>query len=424
MINELKLLVANGHTDQAIERLMNHFKDQGGALFNQIILISARYKEVKQKSIALGGIDDQAFNNINQSLLGFLEEWQAERQLFEKQAAPLSFSIPEDPDKKALAQTYTDHGELCLTQFEMELAREAFLTALSYVPDYKSAKFGLEIVEFWTPVTPALLVTNDMLQMRLEVLLQRAPNNIHLLLMKSTLEWEANEQDNAIRILEAIIKKSPNTAAALLQLGYYWHSRSDLDQATDYYKKALEANPKYALAHINLGYVYRIRRDFTSAVFHLDKAARQTYNLLALIILGDCYRYQGDFANALYIHQNAENFITTQSEVPPRFYLSEWLLNYMPLINQEEIINQHVYAHMPQEKQAFLYFSLALDMVFSGDEAKADLYFEKVKTLNPQKFYFKYFSNQLESSFEELKVTKDSPTFVWLQKIHQILNEE
>jgi hypothetical protein len=71
LIKEVRLLIANGQTEKAIERLLNHLVDQGGPLFNQIILISARYKEIKQKTIALGELDGQAFSGVNQSLLTF-----------------------------------------------------------------------------------------------------------------------------------------------------------------------------------------------------------------------------------------------------------------------------------------------------------------------------------------------------------------
>jgi tetratricopeptide (TPR) repeat protein len=327
-----------------------------------------------------------------------------------------------DSDKKELVKTYFEYGEDCLAQFDIELAQEAFQRVLDYEPNHAGAKFGMEIIEFWTPSTSEGLVTNEMQQMRLSVLLRRAPQSIPLLLMKSNLEWEANEQESAIQIAEEALKINPNTATTLLQLGYYWHSKGDLDTAMSYYQKSLAANPKFALGHTNLGYVYHIRRDFSSAVFHMDKAARLNYNLLTLIYLGDEYRYLGNFSQALAIHKNAEQFLETQKEVPQRFYLGEWLVNYMPLIGQEDLIHSHVFARSPDEKNSFLYFSLALDMIFSGNETAADAYFEKVKALDPIKNYYNYFSNILESNFEELKVTKESAVFPWMQRVYQELN--
>jgi len=425
LIKEVRLLIANGQTEKAIERLLNHLVDQGGPLFNQIILISARYKEIKQKTIALGELDGQAFSGVNQSLLTFLEEWQAEQELFQVEEKPIAYGVAApavDPDDKALAQTYFEYGEECLSQFELELAGEAFHTALNYSPDHAGAKFGLEIVEFWTPVNKGALITNEMQQMRLSVLLRRAPNNIALLLMKSNLEWEANEQENAIKIAEEALKINPKSATTLLQLGYYWHSKGDLDMATSFYKSSLDANPKFAIAHNNLGYVYRIRRDFASSVFHLDKAARLNYNLLTLIFLGDSYRYLSDFSQAILVHQNAMNYLATQTEVPQRFYLGVWLMNFMPLIEQEDLTKYHIFVSTPEEKQAVMYFSLALDMAFARNEVAADEYYGRAKALDPQKVFFKFFSNQLESSFEELKVTKESAVFPWMQRIYQELN--
>lgn len=425
LIKEIRLLIANGQTEKAIERLLNHLVDQGGPLFNQIILISARYKEIKQKTIALGELDSQAFSGVNQSLLTFLEEWQAEQGLFHTEEKTIAYgtAVPAiDSNDSELAQTYFEYGEECLTQFELELAGEAFHTALKYVPDHAGAKFGLEIVEFWTPINNGALITNEMQQMRLSVLLRRAPNNIALLLMKSNLEWEANEQENAIQIAEEALNINPKSATTLLQLGYYWHNKGDLDKATQFYKSALEANPKFAMAHNNLGFVYRIHRDFGASVFHLDKAARLNYNLLTLIFLGDSYRYLSDFAQAILVHKNALNYLSTQTEVPQRFYLGEWLMNFMPLIEQEDLTKFHIFVRTPEEKQAVLYFSLALDMVFARDEVAADEYYNKAKVLDPQKFYFKFFSNQLESSFEELKVTKESAIFPWMQRVYQELN--
>jgi len=122
------------------------------------------------------------------------------------------------------------------------------------------------------------------------------------------------------------------------------------------------------------------------------------------------------------VHQNAMNYLATQTEVPQRFYLGVWLMNFMPLIEQEDLTKYHIFVSTPEEKQAVMYFSLALDMAFARNEVAADEYYGRAKALDPQKVFFKFFSNQLESSFEELKVTKESAVFPWMQRIYQELN--
>lgn len=151
---------------------------------------------------------------------------------------------------RSLAEAYAQLGRLGLLYELLEMASAAFTNAHSLEPDRDEWLYYLAVVSESQGDVEAAVV-------RLEELLERAPNDVAALIRLGRLEFERRQIEAARSAFSAALESSPESAAALDGRAQIAQLQGDLETAVKLYLEVLDQQPRASAVRYRLAMAYR-----------------------------------------------------------------------------------------------------------------------------------------------------------------------
>ena len=131
-------------------------------------------------------------------------------------------------------------------------------------------------------------------------LLNKAPNNIHLLTSLGIIYFNLNQFEKSADCYKKIIVLNDKNAQAQYSLGVCYQNLDNNELALRQYKKAIELNPEYIDAFNNLGLLYSSLKNYDEAEKCFNAALKHNSKYFNSIInLGTIKLHKDDFNSAL-----------------------------------------------------------------------------------------------------------------------------
>jgi tetratricopeptide (TPR) repeat protein len=214
-----------------------------------------------------------------------------EKQMFEEAVVDLRSIQEKEPDNKFIAYY------MALAQIGLKNSKQAILE-LKTVPESSEIYLQAKILQLY------LLQQDNNLNEASQVLkemLAKDENNIKLLILKSSIDYERKDYKSAIRLLEKTIELSPEDDTYYFSLGVYYDKYGKRSKCITALKKAIELNPTNATALNYLGYLYIEKGENLEEAIKLVKQALELEadNAYYLDSLGWAYYQQKKYNLAL-----------------------------------------------------------------------------------------------------------------------------
>jgi predicted Zn-dependent protease len=156
---------------------------------------------------------------------------------------------------------------------------------------------------------PAIGAMND--------LLERFPNDKHVLYLTSEWLYFQQDYDRARKMMEKIIQIDPNFPPALNMLGYAYIETGDPDpaKAISYLKRYAAVQPSQPNPEDSLGEVLRFAGDDQGSLQHFAAALKIITNFITSQVgMGDTYTLMGDYARARVEYDKAAPMATNSRD--------------------------------------------------------------------------------------------------------------
>ena len=330
----------------------------------------------------------------------------------------------EDPKNiattKKLAEFYRKLGDDMLSDFEYEAAASAYDSSLALEKNNEKAAQGLVKARIYLPLPghksapPA-----EVVDYKLRHLMEQFPDDPQLLIMKSFQEYARENTKGAIELAERAIEIKPDFSPAHTQLGFY-KQIGFTDEAIKHYEKALELDCDSSIAQNNLGSCRMLLTDFPKAIELLEKSNARIDRLETTILLGDSYRYNKQFAEALKTHDEARSILEAskdnQSELVESRYISGLsVLNYMPQRKGDtKTFKEGIEISRPEDFTALLYYSLSFDYAMTNDLKQAEKAYREAAKVEAEEAMKKYVRSHLVYMLNEMEM--GAATRDWLSR--------
>jgi tetratricopeptide (TPR) repeat protein len=303
-----------------------------------------------------------------------------------------------------LSEFYRELGDQLMESTYYGAAAEAFRTALVINPNNTEATYGLVKAEVFEPLEGQEYPESGVVNIRLNYLLNRFPNDYQVHLLRGYQYSNQRDAENAEFAFLRSIELNPDVAAGYVALGTLHQQNLDSDETIErsmtYYEQAIELEPDHAVAHNNLGYMHILLGNFEAARVHLEDAIELSPSYDTALILGDTYRYLGDFESALFMHRTLMSNITGDPELADDETFMGTLLfyNYMPThADDRQSIRYYVEISSLQQKRVFLHYALSFDYALTGNLEAANEEFEAAYHLDSMGDYRMYFAYTIVS---------------------------
>jgi tetratricopeptide (TPR) repeat protein len=238
--------------------------------------------------------------------------------------------------------------------------------------------------------------------------------------MKSNLEYERNDPNEAIRLAEQAIAAKSDFGPAYTQLGLYYQIGA-MDDAIRNYEKALQYNPESSTAELNLGYCRLLLTEFPKAIELLDSSKRRVPRMQTNLLLGEAYRYNLQFHEALQIHEEARQTLDQYKGKEDdlfaiRYLEGEWVLNYMASKpGDRETINQGIKVYALNYMKALLSYALSFDYATLDNFPKAEEKYKEAEQLGGLPTLMRtYIMSQITYMQKNLEMSP--PAHAWFER--------
>ncbi len=222
---------------------------------------------------------------------------------------------PRSPRQIQLAQFYLQTGQLPAGKKVLE---EIYKAAPDAIPP-RLLLAELEAKERHYDESLALL----------DRILTVDPNHAEAMSLAAQVRLAKGENDKAIALLETAVKTYPNGAALRYQLGVAYAAAADYTKAAANYTEALNLAADFPNAIIALADVNIKKGDATAAIVSLRQLLQKTNIPEAKLLLGEAYRAQKNWDDALVIYTQ----LTTAFPQNPRLHF----LSGVVLLQQKKL---------------------------------------------------------------------------------------
>jgi len=173
-------------------------------------------------------------------------------------------------------QALNNMGYLLFLQGKYYEAKDSFLAALKYNPDWQPAKINLQKVES---------IADGDLSWKVFELSERAER--------------VDDLDAKIEKYREILELDPTYAEGHNNIGVAFYYNDEVDSAYAHLEKALKLRKNYPEAINNLGYIYKVAGRYEDAIkLFLTAVSSKKEYILALNNLGETYELNGEYENA------------------------------------------------------------------------------------------------------------------------------
>jgi tetratricopeptide (TPR) repeat protein len=193
--------------------------------------------------------------------------------------------------------------------------------------------------------------------------------------------------DSAIALAEKAISVDPNLAEGHKALGLAYADKGWVQKSLEAYKRAVELNPNYHPAVSNLGYMYSLLGETVEAFRWRKKSmALNPTNPVTSKSIGAIYLEQvGDYAKA-------EQWFRRTLEIEPDYTSAKTALSlvYLKQGEQSRAWEQIEKVRSENPDDVWALYTAAEVAFFSGRDAEAKAYFEKLQELTPGSLFDRY----------------------------------
>ncbi|MGO9402934.1 MAG: tetratricopeptide repeat protein [Terriglobales bacterium] len=281
-------------------------------------------------------------------------------------------------DTKKLASFYERMGDRMMAANEWTAAEEAYQAALKLNPNNTAATFGIAKAEVFQPVAGAKYTAPEVVDAKLDYLLERFPDDYQVYFLKAIRYREMGRNDQAEAWFDKCIQRNSTFTGCYLELGFLKYSQGKLAEAQANFTKALQLDPNSTAARNDLAACQILQSNFVEAVRQFAQSYNISPTAVTSVSLGEAYWFVRMPDAARQIHQIAAEYMEQTKDPQDRFMGGEWASGFLPLrVGDRETIKQPaVSVYTFEEKKALIHLELAIDQALLGKLQEADREFE------------------------------------------------
>lgn len=308
---------------------------------------------------------------------------------------------------KDLSVFYQKLGDELMFRQSWPDAEKAYKAALALQPNNSEAALGLTKVQIFTPSEGQKYADTEIVDAKINYLIDLFPDDEDLHYLRAVSLEDRVRFSDQVELFKISIDRYQGKDRAfnpLIELGYVCMKNGDLDCAGENFQKALDLQPNSHIANNNFGNYKMLTLDFQAALEHFARAGVTSTRAIALINIGDAYKYLGNASEALTYYQSALDQLDEEVSEEEHTVKGAWLYRFMPRSKGDgEMLKYQAIFFSREQKKIMAHYFLSIDYALLNDFISAEKEFKIASELDKKRQYSNFFLASCMSTNEILK---------------------